>query len=217
MLVTVFMVAFLVGIPIGTLSFYLTLTGVFTQILSFVDIKEGTIMANSLWLVSGAIGASKRLSFHKAVASTANRFESWPPRHWALRGLVYIAKARPVLDFELFIGYASFGGEADEDKIFKGSNLYAEKVVVGNSTKTWQRQPHGYAIPRRENRYDPLLERATGRDVEKHREANWRRTRITSAELPGGPRARFYSAAILIIARIAQHIVRHPQRTDCFL
>lgn len=70
------MVAFLVGIPIGTLSFYLTLTGVFTQILSFVDIKEGTIMANSLWLVSGAIGASKRLSFHKAVASTANRFES---------------------------------------------------------------------------------------------------------------------------------------------
>lgn len=53
-------------------------------------------------------------------------------------GAPLIFLSRPGLDFEFFIVYASFGGEADEENIlFKGSHLYAEKVVVENTAKTW--------------------------------------------------------------------------------
>ena len=50
---------------------------------------------------------------------------------------------------------------------------------MGHHPETWQGQPHGYEVLGRENRYDPVLERVAYRDVEKHREYDWRATSVT--------------------------------------
>ena len=61
MLVTVFVMALVVGFPAKAVSLFLTLIQAVAAIMSLVDFEEGISMANSMLVVSGTHGVVRIL------------------------------------------------------------------------------------------------------------------------------------------------------------